>query len=60
MKSDGMIFLNGNQIGTFVIQSDLILASIEKGPSLKETLEYAADNGLVISMQLTPEFVSED
>jgi hypothetical protein len=61
MKSDGIIALNGEQIGTFKIHpGDMFLATIDKRRRLKETLEFAADNGLVVSIQLTPEFINED
>lgn len=60
--SDGIVKFNDDEIGTFTIDDfDKVTFFFHKGASgVEETLSYAAEQGLVLSLQYQPEYGAED
>lgn len=56
MKFKGVVKLNDDEVGVFGIdEDDKISIVFNKGAAgVQETLEFAADQGLNFSLQLTP------
>lgn len=55
---DGVVLLdNDHIIGTFEIGIDgIILMTFPNGVNTRETLEHASDNGMAVSLLLTPDY----
>lgn len=56
---DGIILVDGRTIGTFVIDDwpqEGLRFKFEEGLKVREYLDHASDNGLVIALQMTPEY----
>jgi hypothetical protein len=57
MMVDGIVIMGEQNIGTFQIElDDRVILRFPDGMSVKSMLEYASDNGMPVSLQMTPMF----
>lgn len=58
MTPDGLVLIGGDSVGSFKIdEDDRIIINFNKGSATtKETIAFAAENGVDFSLMLTPDF----
>lgn len=66
MQTPGIVMLNDDEIGTFTVETtddneEKITIQFYKGAAgIEESLEYAAEQGMIFSLALKPEYGSKD
>lgn len=62
MYLKGTVLLNLDPVGTFEIDDEeKVLITFDKGAAgVRETLEFASEQGLILGLQYRPEYGSED
>lgn len=61
MKSFGLVMMNDDTVGVFDLDdNEKITVHLHKGSgTLKETLEFATENGIPLSLVLTPRLAED-
>jgi hypothetical protein len=62
MTTTGDIALDGDVIGSFITDTDdkIVVMFNRDDATVEEILDFAADNGLTLSLMLTPPFETTD
>ena len=58
-RPDGIVLAGNRQVGTFIIDpwpNEGVRIKMQEGMLIREYLEYTAENGMTIELQLAPRY----